>query len=64
MGFWDHIVAQFGKPTGLLGKFAGLIMSKRGSNLERNMWAISLLELQPKDRVLEVGFGPGIAIQR
>ena len=63
MGFWDHIVAQFGKPTGLLGKFAGFIMSKRGSNLERNMWAISLLKLKPQDRVLEVGFGPGMAIQ-
>ncbi len=63
MGFWDHIVAQFGKPRGLLGKIAGFIMSKRGSNLERNMWAISLLNLQPEDRVLEIGFGPGIAIQ-
>jgi ubiquinone/menaquinone biosynthesis C-methylase UbiE len=62
MGFWDHVVAQFGKPSGLLGKIAGFIMSKRGSNLERNIWGISLLDLQPRDRVLEIGFGPGIAI--
>ena len=64
MGFWDHIVSQFGKPRGLLGKIAGLIMSKRGSNIERNIWAISLLDLQPQDRVLEIGYGPGIAIQK
>lgn len=27
-------------------------------------WAIALLEIQPNERVLEVGFGPGVGIQR
>jgi ubiquinone/menaquinone biosynthesis C-methylase UbiE len=39
-------------------------MAHRPSNLERNEWAISLLNLQPSDRVLEIGFGPGVAIQK
>jgi ubiquinone/menaquinone biosynthesis C-methylase UbiE len=37
-------------------------MAHRRSNQQRNRWAVSLLELQPTDRVLEIGFGPGIAI--
>jgi ubiquinone/menaquinone biosynthesis C-methylase UbiE len=38
-------------------------MAHRGSNRERNVWAVGLLDVQPDDRVLEVGFGPGIAIR-
>jgi len=63
MGMWETISAQFGKPTGFLGIVAGIIMAKRASNLERDDWAISLLRLRPTDRVLEIGFGPGIAIR-
>ena len=34
----------------------------RPSNRQRNIWAVSLLGVQPTDRVLEIGFGPGVAI--
>jgi ubiquinone/menaquinone biosynthesis C-methylase UbiE len=54
--------AQFGRPTGFLGRAAGLLMAHRSSNRRRNAWAVSLLEVQPDDRVLEIGFGPGLAI--
>jgi len=64
MNVWEKISAQFGRPTGFLGSLAGTIMAKRGSHLERNVWAMSLLKLRPTDRVLEIGFGPGIAIQK
>jgi SAM-dependent methyltransferase len=37
-------------------------MAWRASNRERNRWTVSLLELKPEDRVLEIGFGPGLAI--
>jgi ubiquinone/menaquinone biosynthesis C-methylase UbiE len=37
-------------------------MGRRASNRERNRWAVSLLHIQPRDRVLEIGFGPGVAI--
>jgi ubiquinone/menaquinone biosynthesis C-methylase UbiE len=54
--------AQFGHPTGLGGRAAGLLMANRSSNRKRNSWAVSLLDVQPDDRVLEIGFGPGLAI--
>lgn len=59
-----NLIAQFAKPAGFWGNVAGFIMAHRSSNLERNEWAISLLDLQPDDRVMETGFGPGVAIQK
>jgi len=58
-----RVAAQFGHPTGRFGRFAGWIMGSRASNRERNRWAVSLLDIQPSDRVLEIGFGPGLAIR-
>jgi SAM-dependent methyltransferase len=55
--------ARFGRPTGLLGSAAGLLMAHRTSNRRRNSWAVSLLDVQRDDRVLEIGFGPGLAIR-
>jgi ubiquinone/menaquinone biosynthesis C-methylase UbiE len=63
MGLIRAVKKQFGHPRGLLGHLAGKIMANRSSNLERNRWTISLLEIQPGDRVLEIGFGPGVAIE-
>lgn len=37
-------------------------MAHRTSNVERNRWAVGLLDVRPTDTVLELGFGPGIAI--
>ena len=56
------LVAQFHAPTGLLGRVAGWVMAHRTSNVERNRWAVALLDVRPTDSVLEIGFGPGIAI--
>jgi ubiquinone/menaquinone biosynthesis C-methylase UbiE len=55
--------AQFGRPTGLWGIAAGLLMAHRPSNRRRNAWAVSLLDVRRDDRVLELGFGPGLAIR-
>ena len=55
--------AQFGRPTGLGGRAAGLLMAHRSSNRRRNAWAVGLLEVRSHDRVLEIGFGPGLAIR-
>ena len=59
----DWVVAQFGRPRGCGGAVAGWTMALRSSNRRRNAWAVSLLEVQSGDRVLEIGFGPGIAIR-
>jgi SAM-dependent methyltransferase len=55
--------ARFGRPRGLGGRAAGLLMAHRSSNRRRNAWVVSLLEVRPDDRVLEIGFGPGLAIR-
>jgi SAM-dependent methyltransferase len=57
------IRAQFGRPTGLGGRAAGLVMAHRSSNRRRNAWVVGLLDVRPHDRVLEIGFGPGLAIR-
>jgi SAM-dependent methyltransferase len=55
-------VAQFHRPTGAMGHIAGWIMGGRASNVERSRWAVRLLAIQPSDRVIELGCGPGVAI--
>ena len=62
MSLRQRIVKQFKQPQGALGIVTGHIMARRPSNIERNHWTLQLLDLQPDDRLLEVGFGPGIAI--
>jgi SAM-dependent methyltransferase len=55
-------VAQFHRPTGAVGHIAGWTMGRRSSNVARNRWAVQLLDVQPTDRVIELGCGPGVAI--
>lgn len=52
----------FGRPYGVLGNLGGKIMA--ATNKEINDWTVSLLDLQRNDKVLEVGFGPGIAVEK
>lgn len=61
MGILDKFSLQFGKPEGFLGRFAGKLMSL---GAEKSKWTTSLLNIQSKDKVLELGFGPGIAIEQ
>jgi len=57
------IRSQFRQPRGFAGWLAGWEMVLRSSNRQRNVWAVGLLGVEPTDRVLEIGFGPGIAIR-
>lgn len=59
-----YVVSQFRRPSGFFGRVAGRIMAHRTSNKERNRWTVDLLGLQASDRILEIGFGPGIALAR
>ena len=56
-----NIHSQFAHPQGWVGRLVGMILALK--NRKRNAWAISLLDIQPSDQVLEIGFGPGQAIQ-
>lgn len=54
---------QFRQPRGPLGLLAGRIMSRRSSNRQRSAWTVDLLDVGPGDRVLELGYGPGLGIE-
>ena len=56
------IVAQFRRPTGPLGALAGHVMSTRPSNRQRNGWTVDLLDPRPGETLLEIGCGPGLAL--
>lgn len=58
-----RLVAQFHHPRGAWGSLAGWVMAHRGSNVARSRWTVALLELEAGDRVLELGCGPGVAVE-
>ncbi|MEU7898726.1 class I SAM-dependent methyltransferase [Nonomuraea sp. NPDC049152] len=57
-----YLVGQAHHPRGIVGWANGWMFAHRPSNRQRNIWAVLLLDVQPTDRVLEIGFGPGVAI--
>lgn len=57
------LISQAMSPRGLYGHVLGLQFAFRPSNRKRNIWAVSVMDVQPSDQVLEIGFGPGVAIK-
>lgn len=57
----NNFNSQFAHPEGWVGRLVGMILALK--NRARNAWTISMLDIQPNDQVLEIGFGPGQAIQ-
>lgn len=55
------LMRTFGRRKGVLGRLGGVIMAR--VNRDAAAQVIELLDVRPDDRVLEVGFGPGVAIQ-
>src|SRR5262245_53763201 len=53
---------MFGHPQGVLGRLGGAIMARM--NADCGAWTVGLLAVGPNDSVLEVGFGPGVVVQR
>jgi SAM-dependent methyltransferase len=56
------VIGQARHPRGAAGRVAAWEMAHRPSNRQRSRWVVSLLGVQPADKVLEIGFGPGLAI--
>ena len=52
---------MFGCPRGILGRLGGVIMARMNAGC--GAWVADLLEIAPRDSLLEVGFGPGVVIQ-
>jgi SAM-dependent methyltransferase len=57
-----YLVSQGGNPRGPVGLLTAWMMGHRPSNVQRNRWVVSLLELEATDRILEIGSGPGVAL--
>src|SRR5215208_1687189 len=58
--FREFIASQFKRPAGLFGIFTSNLMIKNNkSNYDR---LIKDLELQPNDKLLEIGYGPGLGL--
>jgi SAM-dependent methyltransferase len=55
------INAQYRRPNGWLGQFIGNRMAR--DHKPENLWTVSLLQAEPTDHILEIGFGAGVAIQ-
>ena len=56
-----YILGQYRKPSGLFGRLIGNGMA-RGNTFDAS-WTVSLLNIAPEDRVLGIGFGPGVSTQ-
>jgi ubiquinone/menaquinone biosynthesis C-methylase UbiE len=55
------IRGQFRKPSGLFGRLIGNRMAQ-GNTFDAS-WTVSLLNIEPDSRILEIGFGPGVSTQ-
>jgi hypothetical protein len=56
------LMRMFGGPTGAMRRLGGVIMSR--VNRDAAVQVIELLDVRLDDKVLEVSFGPGVAIQQ
>jgi ubiquinone/menaquinone biosynthesis C-methylase UbiE len=60
--FYARVIdGQYRRPAGLLGRYIGAGMAR--DHRPENLWTVSVLDPRPTDRLLEIGFGPGVAVE-
>lgn len=52
---------QYRRPSGIVGRVIGRSMALQ--HIPENEWTVSLIDPRPDDAVLEIGFGPGLAVE-
>jgi ubiquinone/menaquinone biosynthesis C-methylase UbiE len=60
--FADLFDRHYAQPQGLVGQIAGMRMAYQ--HRPENHWTLAVLDARAGDSVLEIGFGPGIAIKQ
>jgi ubiquinone/menaquinone biosynthesis C-methylase UbiE len=61
MSFGSSILLRmFGRPQGLLGRLGGIMLARINRPFAQEI--VTLLDVHASERVLEVGFGPGVGI--
>jgi len=60
--FQRYIDGQYRQPTGIIGRWIGAKMAEQ--HQPENQWTVDLLDIQPTDKLLEIGFGSGFAIAK
>jgi ubiquinone/menaquinone biosynthesis C-methylase UbiE len=61
MSLKDRILMRmFGRPQGLLGRVGGLILARGNRKFAEEI--IAFLNIAPANKVVEIGFGPGVAV--
>jgi ubiquinone/menaquinone biosynthesis C-methylase UbiE len=62
MNLADRILLPtFGRPEGLPGRLGGIIMARLNRKFAQEI--VALLNVRASEKVLEVGFGPGVGIE-
>jgi ubiquinone/menaquinone biosynthesis C-methylase UbiE len=62
MSFADRILLRmFGRPKGLLGRLGGVVLARFNRGFAEE--TVALLNVRAAEKVLEVGFGPGVGIE-
>lgn len=54
------LLRMFGRPRGFLGRVGGIMMARINRPFAREV--VAFLEIRAAEKVLEVGFGPGVGI--
>ena len=57
-----YLSRQYRRPSGIVGRYIGGLMVKQ--HAPENLWTLQVLQAQPGDCILEIGFGGGYAIQQ
>ncbi len=61
MSFGQRLLLRtFGRPQGLLGRLGGHIMARMNRQCAQSV--LAALDVQPSERILEIGFGSGVGI--
>jgi ubiquinone/menaquinone biosynthesis C-methylase UbiE len=55
------LMRTFGRPEGILGQVGGVILARANRSFAQEV--VALLGIRASERVLEVGFGPGVGIE-